>query len=69
MQDLAQFARSAKRGLLPQHHRVWREDKTQARQGAGYRMLQAVIFHSDNLVPSEQFDATTWYEKSVGNLS
>jgi glucoamylase len=32
-------------------------------------MLQAVIFHSDNLVPGEQFDATTGYEKSVRNLS
>ena len=33
------------------------------------RMLQAVIFHSDNLELSEQFDATTGYEKSVSNLS
>jgi hypothetical protein len=32
-------------------------------------MLQAVTFHSDNLVPSEQFDATTGHEKSVRNLS
>ena len=32
-------------------------------------MLQAVIFHSDNLELSEQFDATTGYEKSVSNLS
>jgi hypothetical protein len=30
-------------------------------------MLQAVIFHSDNLELSEQFDATTGYEKSVSN--
>ena len=40
-----------------------------ALRGAGHRMLQAVIFHSDNLVPGEQFDATTGYEKSVRNLS
>jgi glucoamylase len=40
-----------------------------ALQGAGDQMLQAVIFHSDNLELSEQFDATTGYEKSVGNLS
>jgi len=32
-------------------------------------MLQAVIFHSDNLVVSEQFDATTGYETSVSKLS
>ena len=31
-------------------------------------MLQAVIFHSDNLELSE-FDATAGYEKSVSNLS
>jgi glucoamylase len=36
---------------------------------AGDQMLQAVLFHSDNLELSEQFDATTGYEKSVGNLS
>ena len=29
----------------------------------------AVIFHSDNLELSEQFDATTGYEKSVSNLT
>ena len=40
-----------------------------ALQAAGDQMLQAVIFHSDNLEPSEQFDATTGYEKSVSNLS
>jgi glucoamylase len=32
-------------------------------------MLQAVIFHSDNIELSEQFDATTGYEKSASNLS
>jgi glucoamylase len=40
-----------------------------ALQGAGDQMLQAVIFHSDNLELSEQFDATTGYEKSVSNLT
>ena len=29
----------------------------------------AAAFHSDNLELSEQFDATTGYEKSVSNLS
>ena len=32
-------------------------------------MLQAVIYHSDNLELSEQFDGTTGYEKSVHNLT
>jgi glucoamylase len=40
-----------------------------ALQAAGDQMLQAVIVHSDNLELSEQFDATTGYEKSVSNLS
>ena len=40
-----------------------------ALQSAGDQMLQAVVFHSDNLELSEQFDATTGYEKSVSNLS
>jgi glucoamylase len=40
-----------------------------ALQGAADQMLQALIFHSDNLELSEQFDATTGYEKSVSNLS
>ena len=40
-----------------------------ALQGAGDQMLQAVVFHSDHLELSEQFDATTGYEKSVSNLS
>jgi glucoamylase len=37
--------------------------------GAGDQMLQAVVFHSDHLELSEQFDATSGYEKSVANLS
>jgi glucoamylase len=40
-----------------------------ALQSAGDQMLQAIIFHSDHLELSEQFDATTGYEKSVTNLS
>ncbi|HUK70740.1 MAG TPA: glycoside hydrolase family 15 protein [Streptosporangiaceae bacterium] len=40
-----------------------------ALQSAGDQMLQAVIFHSDHLELSEQFDALTGYEKSVSNLS
>ena len=40
-----------------------------ALQGAGDQMLQAVIFHSDDLELSEQLDATTGYEKSVSNLT
>jgi glucoamylase len=42
---------------------------TAALQNAGDQMLQAVVFHSDHLELSEQFDATTGYEKSVSNLS
>jgi glucoamylase len=40
-----------------------------ALQGAGDQMLQALVFHSDHFELSEQFDATTGYEKSVSNLS
>jgi glucoamylase len=32
-------------------------------------MLHALIFHSDHLELSEQFDAFSGYEKSVSNLS
>ena len=38
-------------------------------EAAGDQMLQAIIFHSDHLELSEQFDANTGYEKSVSNLS
>jgi hypothetical protein len=44
-------------------------DAAIALQAAGDRMLQAIVFHSDHLELSEQFDATTGYEKSVRNLS
>jgi glucoamylase len=40
-----------------------------ALRAAGDAMLQAVVFHSDHLELSEQFDATTGFEKSVSNLS
>ena len=36
---------------------------------AGDRMLAALIFHSDRLELSEQFDRTTGFEKSVANLT
>ena len=32
-------------------------------------MLRAVIYHSDNLELSEQFDGVSGYEKSVRNLT
>jgi glucoamylase len=38
-------------------------------RAAGDQMLQAIIFHSDHLELSEQFDANTGYQKSVSNLS
>jgi glucoamylase len=40
-----------------------------ALEAAGDRMLQAIVYHSDHLELSEQFDAHTGYEKSVSNLS
>jgi glucoamylase len=40
-----------------------------ALQSSGDQMLLAVIFHSDHLELSEQFDATTGYEKSASSLS
>ena len=40
-----------------------------ALQSAGDQMLEAIIFHSDHLELSEQFDAWTGYEKSVSDLS
>jgi glucoamylase len=44
-------------------------DAATALRAAGDAMLQAIVFHSDHLELSEQFDATTGYEKSVSNLS
>ena len=36
--------------------------------GRRRQMLKAIVFHSDNLELSGQFDANTGYEKSVSNL-
>jgi glucoamylase len=44
-------------------------DAVAALRQAGDRMLYAIVYHSDNLQLSEQFDRTTGYEKSVSNLS
>jgi glucoamylase len=38
-------------------------------RAAGDRMLRAVVFHSDHLELSEQFDRATGFEKSVRNLT
>jgi glucoamylase len=35
----------------------------------GDAMVQSVVFHSDNLEMSEQFDGTTGFERSVHNLT
>ncbi|MFF5227978.1 hypothetical protein [Dactylosporangium sp. NPDC000521] len=32
-------------------------------------MMRAVVYHSDDLEISEQFDGTTGYERSVHNLT
>jgi len=40
-----------------------------ALQKAGDAMLQAIIYHSDNLELSEQFDGTSGFEKSVRDLT
>ncbi len=40
-----------------------------ALRAAGDAMLQAIVYHSDHLELSEQFDAATGFEKSVANLS
>jgi glucoamylase len=45
------------------------QDAAQSLRDAGDRMLHAVIFHSDHLELSEQFDGTSGYEKSVTNLT
>ena len=45
------------------------EQGERRKPAAGGQMLQTVIFQSDNLELSQPFDATTGYEKSVGNLS
>ncbi|MCA2211364.1 glycoside hydrolase family 15 protein [Jidongwangia harbinensis] len=45
------------------------QDAADALEHAGDRMLQAAIYHSDNLELSEQFDGTTGYCRSVSNLT
>jgi len=40
-----------------------------ALQNAGDAMLNAIVFHSDHLELSEQFDGTSGYEKSVADLT
>jgi len=44
-------------------------DAAAALRAAGDRMMSALIFHSDHLELSEQFDKDTGFEKSVRNLT
>jgi glucoamylase len=44
-------------------------DTARQLMNAGDSMLQALVYHSDHLELSEQFDATTGFEKSVRNLT
>jgi glucoamylase len=44
-------------------------DAATALRSAGDAMLGAIVYHSDHLELSEQFDANTGFEKSVANLS
>jgi glucoamylase len=44
-------------------------DAANVLESAADAMLQAVVYHSDNLELSEQFDGTSGYEKSVRNLT
>ena len=44
-------------------------DAQQLLRDAGDRMLRAVVFHSDHLELSEQFDRRTGFEKSVSDLT
>ena len=46
-----------------------RADAVTALRAAGDRILRGVVFHSDHLELSEQFDGTSGYEKSVTNLT
>ena len=45
------------------------QEAAAALEQAGDRMLQAVVYHSDNLELSEQFDGTTGFCRSVSNLT
>jgi glucoamylase len=40
-----------------------------ALRNAGDRMMQALVFHSDNLQLSEQFDRDRGFERSLPNLT
>jgi glucoamylase len=44
-------------------------EAVQRLRGAGDDMLQAIVYHSDHLELSEQFDGATGFEKSVRNLT
>ncbi len=44
-------------------------DAAASLRAAGDAMLQAIVYHSDHLELSEQFDAVTGFEKSVSDLS
>lgn len=44
-------------------------DVTQALRAAGEGMLRALVFHSDNLQLTEQFDRETGFERSLTNLT
>src|SRR6185437_12961082 len=44
-------------------------DAASALRAAGDAMLRAIVYHSDHLELSEQFDAVTGFEKSVASLS
>jgi glucoamylase len=44
-------------------------DAATALRAAGDAMLRAIVYHSDHLELSEQFDAVTGFQKSVANLS
>ena len=45
------------------------EDAGRALRAAGDAMLRAIIYHSDHLELSEQFDGASGYERSVRNLT
>ena len=44
-------------------------DAAAALRAGGRRDARAIVYHSDHFELSEQFDAVTGFEKSVGNLS
>jgi glucoamylase len=44
-------------------------DAAQTLRDAGDAMLRGLIFHSDNLELSEQFDRDTGFQRSISNLT